>query len=270
VERTPYEEQQVQAIRAWKAELPGVVTRTFGFVALPAVWLVQHVVPEAAIQGAIDAASRAGSRLADKGDLLREANVQQISDLKNGELATCDALANRVHDWALGLASAEGALTGALGIAGIAADIPAIVTWAFRTIHKIGLCYGYECTSELDTEFVHGVLAASGANTLSDKVAALATLRSIEVTLATQTWSAMAEKAMQHQLSREGGLIAMKRLANVLGVNLSRRKALQTIPAIGAAVGASVNGWYIKDVGWTARRAFQQRWLTDNQKLLTV
>jgi len=51
---------------------------------------------------------------------------------------------------------------------------------------------------------------------------------------------------------------------------LTKRKALQAIPAIGALIGASVNGWYIKEVGWTARRAFQERWLLENHKIIEI
>jgi hypothetical protein len=55
-----------------------------------------------------------------------------------------------------------------------------------------------------------------------------------------------------------------------LGINITKRKALQAIPVIGAGVGASLNGWYIKEVGWAARRAFQERWFIDNRKLLEI
>ncbi|MCX5832758.1 MAG: EcsC family protein [Deltaproteobacteria bacterium] len=45
---------------------------------------------------------------------------------------------------------------------------------------------------------------------------------------------------------------------------MTERKVLQAIPAIGAAVGGSANAWFINDVGWAARRAFQARWLIEN------
>ena len=48
------------------------------------------------------------------------------------------------------------------------------------------------------------------------------------------------------------------------------RKILQAIPAVGALVGATVNGWYIKEIGWTARRAFQVRWLIENRKVVEI
>ncbi|MBU1413962.1 EcsC family protein [Myxococcota bacterium] len=150
---------------------------------------------------------------------------------------------------------------------GLAADIPAVITLALRTIHKIGFCYGFECTSESDKKFILGILSAAGSNSMKEKVASLMLIRSIEVSLLKQTWKAMAQKAAEQQLSKEGGIIAIKSLAKQMGINLTKRKALQAIPVIGAGVGASVNGWYIKEVGWAARRCFQERWLVENEKV---
>ena len=110
-------------------------------------------------------------------------------------------------------------------------------------------------------------MAASSANDMQEKLAALVTLRLVEVSIAKQTWKSLAQKATQEQLSREAGIIGIKNLAKQLGVNLTKRKALQSIPVIGAAVGASVNGDYIKEVGWAARRVFQELWLIENNKI---
>ncbi len=94
--------------------------------------------------------------------------------------------------------------------------------------------------------------------------------RAIEVTLAKQTWKKMAEQAAKEALSKEAGILAVRNLAKQLGINLTKRKALQSIPYIGAGIGASVNAWYIREVGWAARRAFQERWLIDNEKIIEI
>lgn len=267
---TSYERRQAEEIKAWKGEEPSVVSKTFGLAVEPLAWVVRKVVPEKAIRAALDFASKAGQWLADSQDILRDGEVEEISELRHKELKISDGLADVVHNWAIGIGVSEGVVTGAFGIFGAPADIPAIITIAMRTIHKIGLCYGYKCDAESDRKFVMGILAASGANSLEEKIAALATLRAIEVTIAKQTWRAMAEKAAQAQISKEAGIIAIRNLAKQLGVNITKRRALASIPGIGALVGGSVNGWYLKDVGWAARRAFQERWLIDNQKVLEI
>jgi hypothetical protein len=113
-------------------------------------------------------------------------------------------------------------------------------------------------------------MSASGANSIAEKISALTALRSIEVTLAKVTWKKMAEKAAESQVNKEAALLTIKNLAKQLGVNITKRKALASIPFIGAAVGGSVNGWYIKEVGWAARRVFQERWLIENRNIIDV
>jgi hypothetical protein len=132
------------------------------------------------------------------------------------------------------------------------------------------VCYGFEVKTKQDKEFVLGILAASGANEMEEKLAALTTLRTVEVAIAKQTWKQLGQKAATNTMGKEAGVIGIKSLAKQLGINLTKRKALQAIPAIGAFVGASVNGWYIKEVGWAARRAFQERWLVENQRVIKI
>lgn len=267
---TDYEEQQIKDIRLWKAEEPGVISKAFGILLEPMAWLVNKVVPQSAIRAVLAGANSTAQWLADKDDILRDGGVKALPELQSKDLELSDRLANEVHNWAIGLGVVEGGTTGAGGILTAPIDVPAIITIALRTIHKIGFCYGYECNSEQDTAFVLAVMAASGANTMEEKLAALAMLRSIEVTLAKQTWKVMAELAAKQPLGKEAAIITLRNLAKQIGINITKRKALASIPIIGAIVGGSVNGWYIRDVGWAARRAFQERWLIDNKNIVEI
>lgn len=266
----PYEVTQAVEIYRWKNAKPGVVSKATGYALAPVNWAVQKVIPEKAIMGALDLANMAAKSTTDSRDLLKTANVQSVHDLHGLPLERSDVLADAVRNWGIGLAAAEGGATGLFGIFGIPVDVPAIVTIALRTIHKIGLCYGYEMTSENDQQFIYAVLSSSSANSIEEKIAALATLRSFQMVLIRQTWKSMAQKAAQSTVSKEGALITLRTLAKQLGVNITKRRALAAIPAIGAAVGAGVNAWYLKDVGWAARRAFQERNLIDQGKIIDI
>ena len=265
-----YELLQVNSIKKWKAEEPSVISKSLGVILSPATWLIGKIIPEAAIRGALDFSSFSAELLTDTKDIKRDAKVVSIDELKFMDLELSDKLANSVHNWAIAIASAEGGGTGATGLAGMAVDIPAIIILALRTIHKIGVCYGFEARSKKDKEFILSVLAASAANDMKEKISALTTLQSLKVTISKTTWKSMAQKAAQKKMSKEAGIIGIKNLGRQLGINLTKRKALQAIPAIGAIVGASANGWYVKEVGWAARRAFQERWLIENGKIIEI
>ena len=267
---TNYEIVQIEGIKAWKKEEPGVVSHAIGAVVGPVAWLLRQIVPESAMRGALEACNAAGQYFADHGDLIRDAKVESISELKSKRLETSDQLANECHNWAIGIAAAEGTAAGPFGFFAAPVDIPALITLAFRTIHKIGLCYGFEAKTETDKQLVLSILAASGANTLDEKAAAMVTITMLERTLITQTWKAMAEKTGSNALGKEGAIIAIRNLAKQLGINLTKRKALAAIPLIGALIGGTVNGWYISEVSWAARRVFQERWLLENKRVTEI
>lgn len=267
---TGYEKKQFDEIDAWQKEEPGVASQAMGFIAAPLNYLVQKIIPHSTIAGALDMAHWAGWMMANKDDILKDQAISEVSEMRDKSLEICDKLADSVHNWAIGMAAAEGGVTGVMGLFALPIDIPAIITLSLRTIHKIGLCYGFECNSELEKQTVLGILSASSANTMQDKVISVATLRTIQVTLARQTWKAMAEKAAAQQFSKETAIIGVRNLAKQLGINITKRGAAKAIPVIGAAVGASVNGWFIKDVGWAARRAFQQQWLINKYKTAEI
>lgn len=262
-----YEKKQIREIHEWSMEKPTVINTALSYVMFPISIFVQAMVPESAMRSAIEGTNTAAEWLTDEGDILRKGELSDIDVLKSKSLELSDHLANDIHNWAIGIASAEGVGSGMLGIYGLALDIPFIITFALRTIHKIGLCYGYKTKDEKNKHFVMALLSAAGANTPREKAEAVKILRAIDVMLAKQTLKTIAEKAAQMQLSKEAVLIGMNNLGRQLGLNITQRKALQVIPAIGAVVGASVNAWFIKDVGWAARRAFQERWLIENKMI---
>lgn len=267
-ELTKYENRQVQLIKDWKAEEPSVVSKFLGIILSPMTRLVNKIIPEAAIQGVLDFSSSAAEWLTDSSNIIQDNNVATLEELQSQDLMLSDELANKVHNWAIGIATLEGGGTGAAGLPGMVIDIPAIITLALRTIHKIGVCYGFEVRTKEDREFILTIMATSGSNDMREKLAALAILRSIDVKITKQAGKSPGQRAAHEKMSQDAAIIGIKNLAKQLGINLTKRKTLQAIPAFGAIVGASVNGWYIKEVGWAARRAFQERWLLNNGKII--
>lgn len=260
-----YENEQTKLINEWKKQVPSVVTKSLSLFAKPGVWLMQKIIPQSALKASLNAANSAGKLFADESDILRDGNVSNIEDLRHKSLKASDQLADEVHNWAIGIAGTEGAIAGAVGMFGIVVDIPMVLAFSLRTIHKIGLCYGYRADTKEEKDFVLGILSAAGSNSQKEKSQALLLLKSIEVIIEKQTWKAIENKASQ-TLGREAGIIAIKKLCNQLGINLTKRKALQVIPWVGGGVGAAVNADFIRDVGYAARRVYQERWLKENGK----
>lgn len=265
---TPYENNQYNDILKWEKKEPSVVEKAMGFVFKPAAWLVNQIVPKKALEGALHLANKGAEFLTDSNDIKRDGNVSEISELKTKSLELSDKLADNVHNWALALAGAEGGATGATGLVGIAVDIPTIITLSLRTIHKIGLCYGFEAKTENDQKLIYAIMSSAAANTIEEKDAALLALKEILIIIQKNTWKKLIEEAAAKRFSLAAAIIGVKQLGKQLGINLTRRKALQAIPFIGAGVGTLVNIAYMQDIAWAARRIFQRMWLVENGKLI--
>jgi hypothetical protein len=77
-------------------------------------------------------------RLADQEDILRDTGAKEIIELRSKKLELSDWVAAKVHKWAITIATIEGAATGAGGIITLPVDIPFLITFSLKTIHKIG------------------------------------------------------------------------------------------------------------------------------------
>lgn len=255
-----YEQQQIQAIRLWQGQTPKLSALLLGMAFTPVARLVDMVIPESALHAALEAACSVGEKLANPDAILKQAGIDHIGALFHAEMQVCDMLADSVHDRAIAVAAAEGGVTGASGLVGIALDIPTLMTLALRTIYQIALCYGFELKGEEGRHVVLRVFSLASANSLQEKEAALVSLVAIKQMLQQQSWHQMQQAAMA-TIGKEALVVALRDLAAQLGINLTKRKALNIVPVVGAAVGAAVNASFLKDVGWAARRTFQEMWL---------
>ena len=266
MKQSDYLMQQYALIKAWENEEPGVVSKTFGKLLSPVGKLISVVVPEKVIESAINAANAAAQYLTDTDDVLRDGKVESIEELRTKDLKLCDEMADSVHNWAVGIATAEGVAGGFVGLPGLVADIPFITTLALRTIHKIGVCYGYVAdvsNAEEEKAFVLGVLAAANASTLGEKASFILGLKQISLLIQRNAWKKLAEMGSASFLAKS--IVSVRQAAKLIGVNLTKRKASQSIPFIGGAVGAALNASFINDIAWAARRSYQRRWLEENK-----
>ncbi|PTM44678.1 EcsC family protein [Sphingomonas aerolata] len=259
-----YVRGQIKDIVAWEAEEPWLVTKVINRVTAPLAWGIKKVIPKVAIEGIVISADWVASLTTREKWVLGEAGVDSFAAVRELPLQKLDAMADSVHNWAITTATAEGGIAGAAGLPGMVLDIPAVIGQAFRLIRQVGLCYGYETKTDEDFSFCLEVLSLAGAASMKEKTGSLATLKSMETTLKKVGWKAMEKVAKKNPATREAFLLALKKVAEQLGFQLTKKKALQAVPIIGAAVGATSNLAFIRSVGWAARRAYQRRLLEEH------
>ncbi len=166
--------------------------------------------------------------------------------------------------------AAQGAASGAKGLLGLPLNVPALFTAVFRMIQQICSCYGFDYERPEERDFILKILAISAStkekekNTalkdieLSDAIikaqySAVATatyLKHTEISLLKQSWDSMDDKS---------ALIVLRNSLKSIGFQLTKKKALQMIPAISAIIGAVFDSVYTNDVGIIANLLYRQR-----------
>ena len=276
---TPYEEGQIQKIEQWINKKEPKILKVINKAFEPLSNLVNLVVPASAIEGALVQVNKAAEFLTDKDDILRDGKVKTIHELQTKSLELSDSLANEVHNWAIGASSVEGAATGALGWAGLAVDIPSLILISVRTIHKIGVCYGFECKTKEDELFVLEILRLSNVLSQKEKIVSVTTLQAIGRMAAKNSWKKIAqiatEEVAKKEFTEEFEKFIAKRLTSLhknmpklIGKKITKDAVKKGVPAVGAIIGAAINTKYINDIAWAARYMYQQRWLQINNKII--
>lgn len=262
---TEYQRKQLALIQKWEKREPSIASKAMGKIMGPFTKLFTKIVPDKLIESALKGANEAAIYFTDTNDVKRDGKVDNIAELRKKDLELSDKLADSVRKWAIGTAMAEGATIGAAGGATIAIDIPFIITFALRTIYKIGACYGYDINPsnvEEENVFALGVLSLASANNMDEKTAILVTLKQASIMIQKNTWKKIGEMASKNFLAK--GILSIKQAAKMIGINLTKRKSLQSIPVIGGGVAALMNGSFINDIARAAQKSYQKRWLRDN------
>ena len=132
----------------------------------------------------------------------------------------------------------EGAGTGLGGFALIAVDIPASFGLILTFANLIALNYELDIyAEEIQEELIKSITVGS-ETTIEGKLEAMTTLKMALKCINTTTWKAMAKAPAK---SMPGLIIAVKSFLKKMGVNLTKRKAAQLIPGLGAVAGGVIN-----------------------------
>ncbi len=250
VKLTPYESDQISRIAAWKSRAPGPVAEFARKITLPASKVVEKLLPDSLVRGAIDQSFRLAVRLAGKEEVKRRAGISALEDLHHRPLEECDRLAHETELFSQVFATAQGAVTGAGGVLTTLIDIPLLFILSLRTILKVGHCYGYSLDRTRDQHFVLGVLIAAVSGTLATKRCRLDRLHELEDWLIQETHEEI--------------------LAEEIMSILFQLEVFAGIPGIGAISGAALNLGLMRRIDNTARHVFQERWLKDAGKVRLI
>lgn len=291
-----YEKEQIVSVINWENEEPGLYTK--GQYAIEKMTgllfdVISENIPKKInkvlqgknrkrIEGAINKGLTAALEKADYAAeymaweeiVKKNTKTGDISELRNRNLKISDKLAHKVHVRFNQSLFVEGGLTGWFGLPGAIVDIPAFIVAQRMEIYMIGLCYGYKSTDPEMKAIQLQILNIMGCGDLVSKRAELSMIDKMFDILKTKKWEEIIKIAEKDSKSIEALLCGVKDSIEKL-VNIVLKKEVKLsesfmekkiVPIISAGIGATLNIIAFDELGWTARRIFQKKWLMDNDK----
>jgi hypothetical protein len=188
--------------------------------------------------------------------IARRAGVDDIFELRTGDVARCDELVIGVLEESRMIAMAEGGLTGASGILGSVIDFPLALLLSLRTVYQVAHCYGFDLQGEEGRALAFEALTHSDLEILADKQGVLLTLVGMRTILESGDLRGV-ERLIGggSEVAAVGG--AISEFAQKLNL---RRPALwlsRTVPVMTGAAGATYNIRLVTSVALSAQKVFR-------------
>lgn len=150
-------------------------------------------------------------------------------------------------------AAVEGGAAGAAGLPGIPPDLVALMGLNLRAIGEYATYCGFDIRLQQERLFALHVLGFASSSTEAGKRAALMQLAKIAADIAKRrTW---------RQLEQHAFVAMIRKIAEAIGVRLTKAKLAQVVPVAGAAVGAGFNAYYTARVCEAAYFLYRERFI---------
>lgn len=179
--------------------------------------------------------------------------VDGPGDVHHFDLRHVDEQVSTMRARYTAVAGVEGATTGFVGAIGIVPDVLALTTLNLKATAEYATHYGFDVRRPEERLFALQVLSAASGATDMNKEFALKPLTRASQGIAKQQ---ALESASQYAITG-----SIKKLAEKLGVTLTRAKMAQVLPVAGAVVGGGLNVLYTNKVCLTAQQVYRERFL---------
>lgn len=181
------------------------------------------------------------------------APVASPADIWWQDLAVVDRAAAGIRRRYVGSLTVEGATAGAFGAAGMVVELPVLVTVNLRAIGAYGTTYGFDLERVDERLWATQVLVLAAGNAQTVRAAAMVNLHQIGM--------GIAKGLPLRELDQYVLVPLVRRVAQMLGVQLTRRGLTRLLPIIGAAASAAANAKLAASVCEAAEHLYRERFL---------
>lgn len=278
------EQKILSDVEDWRDEGPGFLNMATHVVSKPLIWAVDKLIPAEAREKAGDVSESIVERLHDvsqwtvnEEEILKatrefEIDSTTILELKKASIFDLIHVSDEFIKHNQRLAAAEGFGTGLIGWAGLLADLPALFTLCFRMIYQISLSFGFaldeveEGEESFEIGYMLRIFKLATAASGTAKEQALNELREYEDNYRDGLEAdSGGTEFVRNQIGKTAAVSISRVLINQIVKETLARKAITSIPGIGAVLTAGFNYYYVQDVGRAASMLYRERFLLDKK-----
>ena len=263
---TPYEQEQVEQIAAWKGRRPGMIRRTMQSLRRTLGRPFKSIIPAGEARAIFSKLHRAADWELARHEFRRTLEIERIEDLRAGPLERCDRLVKKQKELGHEIITTESLLANVGGLATELMELPAEIMLAVRTVHRVAACYGYSVRCPDDETLI---LAIIGMSLIDDPETRTPAGRLVDELIdgrGTKEDTEQLATEMRNELEEEVG----DDLVMDIGSTLLDEKLSEGIPFVGAGIGVVLDNAFIAGVEEAAQRIFQERWLRDQRKVKEI
>ncbi len=199
--------------------------------------------------------------------IAKRAGVDDIFELRTGDVARCDELVLGVVEENRMIAIAEGGLTGASGVIGAVVDLPLALILSLRTVYQVAHCYGFDLEGEEGRALAFEALKHSDLEILADKQGVLLALAGMRTILESGDL-----RGVERLIGGGSEVAAIGGAINEFAQKLNLRKPAlwlsRTMPVMTGAAGATYNVRLVSSVAASAQKTFRQARMNGEKEAL--
>lgn len=248
-----------RANQLFRQQLPGITKQILGKRFNTVNKLANLVMPAGSFDKASDQVLELladfASTVSGIDHIVDEAGVKTLADLQ-GDTARSGRLARALNEKNRYIGMAQGAISGATGVAGAAADIPLSMILALRAVYLTGRAYGFELNQPEDRAMIFEALSNADLSLITEKQAILIGLNSVSAMLGSGNI-----QGLQTMLGSSNDFEPLFKLLSDSNGQLKWRISAALLdkvtPVIGGAVGAMYTSRLLKEVTESAKQVFE-------------
>lgn len=237
----PYIEKVRSDFEEWKVREPGTIEKISGFVGKPVEMVIQPFIEK--VSPLLEDVLKNSNKYIAEAIANSQEEIKDITKFTPDDFIVwhkkADEDADNIIKAGIATLSAEGAVGGFLGFNALLAEVPLSFGTILAFANKIAATYHIDIVDENTQVEILKAITAGSSSSMDIKAESTSSFSVSNILIQKASWGSIANGKLY---ASNGALLVVRQILKSLGVGISKRKAAQFLPGLGAVTGGVING----------------------------